>query len=54
MMAGLAFCWLDGAAFKDSVRFAQGCSSLALASVFTNNPDLSSENVNALMEREHV
>lgn len=54
MMAGLAFCWLEGAAFKDSVRFAQGCSSLALASVYTNNPDLSSENVNALMEREHV
>ena len=54
MMAGLAFCWLEGTTFAHSVRFAQGCSSLALASVYTNNPDLSAENVNALMEREHV
>ncbi|URN97988.1 pseudouridine kinase [Leclercia adecarboxylata] len=54
MMAGLAFCWLEGDTFARAVRFAQGCSSLALASMYTNNPDLSSENVNALMEREHV
>ena len=54
MMAGLAYCWLQEMAFMDSVRFAQGCSSLALASVYTNNPDLSSASVMALMEREHV
>lgn len=54
MMAGLAYCWLQERAFMDSVRFAQGCSSLALASVYTNNPDLSSASVMALMEREHV
>lgn len=54
MMAGLAYCWLQETAFMASVRFAQGCSSLALASVFTNNPDLSSASVLALMEREDV
>lgn len=54
MMAGLAFCWLENATFNHSVRFAQGCSSLALASVYTNNPDLSSANVKTLMERENV
>ena len=31
MMAGLASCWVDGMPFIDSVRFAQGCSSMALA-----------------------
>ncbi|WP_248623122.1 pseudouridine kinase [Citrobacter koseri] len=50
MMAGLAACWMDGLPFIDSVRFAQGCSSMALACEYTNNPDLSVANVTSLVE----
>ncbi len=50
MMAGLASCWVDGMPFIDSVRFAQGCSSMALACEYTNNPDLSVANVSSLVE----
>lgn len=50
MMAGLASCWLDGMPFIDSVRFAQGCSSMALACEYTNNPDLSVANVSSIVE----
>lgn len=39
-MAGLASCWVDGMPFAESVRFAQGCSSMALACEYTNNPEL--------------
>ncbi|HEB6949670.1 TPA: pseudouridine kinase [Salmonella enterica subsp. enterica serovar Hvittingfoss] len=51
MMAGLASCWVDGLSFMDSVRFAQGCSSMALACEYTNNPDLSVANVTSLVEK---
>lgn len=51
MMAGLVSCWVDGLSFIDSVRFAQGCSSMALACEYTNNPDLSVENVISLLEK---
>lgn len=50
MMAGLVSCWMDGLPFIDSVRFAQGCSSMALACEYTNNPDLSVANVTSLVE----
>ena len=50
MMAGLASCWVDGMPFIDSVRFAQGCSSMALACEYTNNPELSIANVTSLVE----
>ena len=50
MMAGLVSCWMDGMPFIDSVRFAQGCSSMVLACEYTNNPDLSVENVTSLVE----
>lgn len=50
MMAGLASCWVDGMSFIDSVRFAQGCSSMALACEYTNNPELSIANVTSLVE----
>ncbi|AOI30705.1 TPA: pseudouridine kinase [Citrobacter freundii] len=50
MMAGLAACWVDGMPFIDSVRFAQGCSSMALACEYTNNPDLSVANVSSIVE----
>lgn len=50
MMAGLASCWVDGLPFIDSIRFAQGCSSMALACEYTNNPDLSVANVTSLVE----
>jgi Sugar kinases, ribokinase family len=50
MMAGLVSCWVEGRTFIDSVRFAQGCSSMALACDYTNNPDLSVENVTSLVE----
>lgn len=51
MMAGLAACWLDNMNFIESVRFAQGCSSMALSSEYTNNPELSTEKVLELLER---
>ncbi|MBM3071116.1 pseudouridine kinase [Lelliottia sp. RWM.1] len=51
MMAGLVSCWVDGVSFIDSVRFAQGCSSMALACEYTNNPDLSVTNVTSLVEK---
>ncbi|RIH36687.1 hypothetical protein UQ79_23555, partial [Shigella dysenteriae] len=47
---GLASCWVDGMPFIDSVRFAQGCSSMALACEYTNNPELSIANVRSLVE----
>lgn len=50
MMAGLASCWVEGMPFIDSIRFAQGCSSMALASEYTNNPELSVANVKTLVE----
>lgn len=50
MMAGLVSCWIEGMPFIDAVRFAQGCSSMALACEYTNNPDLSVENVTSLVE----
>lgn len=50
MMAGLASCWMDGMSFIDAVKFAQGCSSMALACEYTNNPDLSVANVTSLVE----
>ncbi|MDU4389777.1 MAG: pseudouridine kinase, partial [Klebsiella michiganensis] len=36
------------------VKFAQGCSSLALSSEFTNNPELSYANVKKVVEKEYV
>ncbi|EFY2079337.1 pseudouridine kinase [Shigella flexneri] len=50
MMAGLASCWVDGMPFAESVRFAQGCSSMALSCEYTNNPDLSIASVISLVE----
>ncbi|WP_058911840.1 pseudouridine kinase [Entomohabitans teleogrylli] len=52
MMAGLACCWMEGRGFVESVRFAQGCSSMALASEYTNNPELSVEHVMELLESQ--
>ena len=43
-------CWVDGMPFAESVRFAQGCSSMALSCEYTNNPDLSIANVISLVE----
>ncbi|HDX3117576.1 TPA: pseudouridine kinase [Escherichia coli] len=54
MMAGLASCWVDDMSFIDSIRFAQGCSSMALASEYTNNPELSVVNVKSLVEKQNV
>lgn len=57
MMAGLASCWVDGMPFIDSVRFAQGCSSMALACEYTNNPELlqiSAEVQDALKNKKPV
>ena len=56
MMAGLASCFgLDGCAdFIDSVRFAQGCSSMAPACEYTNNPELSIANVTSLVENTRM
>ncbi|MCV4755088.1 PfkB family carbohydrate kinase, partial [Escherichia coli] len=54
MMAGLASCWVDNMPFIDSIRFAQGCSSMALASEYTNNPELSVANVKSLVEKQNV
>ena len=54
MMAGLVCCWLDGFSFSQTVKFAQGCSSLALSSEFTNNPELSHARVKNLVENEYV
>ncbi|HFW6903292.1 MAG: pseudouridine kinase, partial [Enterobacteriaceae bacterium] len=45
-----ASCWVDGMPFAESVRFAQGCSSMALSCEYTNNPDLSIANVISLVE----
>lgn len=52
MMAGLASCWVDGMPFAEYVRFAQGCSSMALSCEYTNNPDLSIANVISLVALE--
>ena len=54
MMEGLASCWVDNMPFIDSIRFAQGCSSMALASEYTNNPELSVANVKSLVEKQNV
>jgi len=54
MMAGLAACWTEGYSFIDSVRFAQGCASMALACDYTNNPDLSFSKVISLVENKNV
>ncbi|MDX5627676.1 MULTISPECIES: pseudouridine kinase [unclassified Brenneria] len=54
MMAGLAACSVEQFSFIDSVRFAQGCASLALSSEYTNNPELSFATVMDLMEKENV
>lgn len=51
MMAGLAACWGEGMSLIDSIRFAQGCSAMALASEYTNNPELSVANVRTLVEK---
>ena len=40
---------VDGMPFAESVRFAQGCSSMAFCE-YTNNPDLSIANVISLVE----
>ncbi|EEU9638107.1 pseudouridine kinase [Escherichia coli] len=56
-MAGLASCWVDGMPFAESVRFAQGCSSMALACEYTNNPELlqiSAEVQDALKNKKPV
>ncbi len=50
MMAGLACCYLENWSFSASVRYAQACSAMALASVFTNNPNLSDDSVKQLLE----
>ncbi|MGR3808512.1 PfkB family carbohydrate kinase [Pasteurella testudinis] len=50
MMAGLVCCWLENMTFADSIRYAQGCSALALSSEFTNNPNLSDDSVKKLLE----
>ncbi|CAM6382418.1 MULTISPECIES: pseudouridine kinase [Citrobacter] len=50
MMAGLAACWMEDMPLMDSIRFAQGCSAMALASEYTNNPELSVANVRTLVE----
>ncbi|MEO3991062.1 pseudouridine kinase [Pseudocitrobacter cyperus] len=51
MMAGLAVCWGDALSLQESVRFAQGCASMALSSEYTNNPELSFANVLTLVEK---
>ncbi|CAK9886263.1 MAG: Pseudouridine kinase [Candidatus Erwinia impunctatus] len=50
MMAGLACCWLDDMTFAESIRFAQGCSALTLSCELTNNPGLSNDSVQKLLE----
>ncbi|KGQ71488.1 kinase [Chelonobacter oris] len=50
MMAGLACCWLENMTFADSIRYAQGCSAMALSSELTNNPNLSDDSVKKLLE----
>lgn len=50
MLAGLAHCYLENMNFPESVRFGQACSSLTLASEFTNNPNLSINCVQNLLE----
>ncbi|MDO4625711.1 MAG: PfkB family carbohydrate kinase [Pasteurellaceae bacterium] len=50
MMAGLAVSWLDKRHLPSSIRYAQACSALALSSEFTNNPNLSNDQVLNLME----
>ncbi|MGV6987502.1 PfkB family carbohydrate kinase [Testudinibacter sp. P80/BLE/0925] len=50
MMAGLACCWLENMTLQESVRYAQGCSAMALSSEFTNNPNLSDDSVKKLLE----
>lgn len=52
MMAGLAACWHEGFSLPESVRFSQGCASMALSSEYTNNPELSFSNVLALVEKK--
>lgn len=54
MMAGLAACWVENFSFSESVRFAQGCSAMALACEYTNNPDLSFSTVTSLVEKHNV
>lgn len=50
MMAGLVSCWLEDFPLDHSIRFAQGCSAMTLASEFTNNPNLSQGSVQKLLE----
>lgn len=50
MLAGLAHGYLDNMSFYQSVRFAQACSSLTLSSEFTNNPNLSINCVQNILE----
>ncbi|WP_338885398.1 MULTISPECIES: PfkB family carbohydrate kinase [Xenorhabdus] len=50
MMAGLAYCWLEGMALEESIRFSQGCSALTLSSELTNYPNLSCSRVKKLLE----
>ncbi|WP_439258191.1 PfkB family carbohydrate kinase [Lonepinella sp. BR2271] len=52
MMAGLACCYLDNKDFPESIHYAQACSSLALSSEFTNNPNLSDDSVQKLLETQ--
>ena len=53
MTAGLVDAWTRGLPFEKAVRFAQACSALTLNSSFTNNPNLSLENVEKLLEEPY-
>lgn len=50
MLAGLIHGYLDNMNFYESIRFGQACSSLTLSSEFTNNPNLSINCVQNILE----
>ena len=50
MLAGLVQGYLNGLSFYQSVRFGQACSALTLSSEFTNNPNLSINCVQNILE----
>ncbi|XKM14423.1 PfkB family carbohydrate kinase [Orbaceae bacterium ac157xtp] len=50
MLAGIAFGYLNNFSFAESIRFGQACSALTLACDSANNPNLSINNVQNILE----
>ena len=50
-MAGLLYCFLEGNTFRESAHFAMACATLSRASISVNNPALSVNNAQELLNQ---